>query len=135
MPASKKILLVEDEPRIIDIYETVLRKAGFKIETLRDGHQAQERLNKIKEGKKEKPDLILLDIVLPDINGIEILKKARKEKGTEDIPFFILTNYTNPELEKICREFKVEKYILKTDLTPSQMVEMIKNWFEKSEKV
>ena len=91
-------------------------------------------MDKVKEGKKEKPDLILLDLVLPDINGVEILKQARKEKGTADIPFFILTNYTNPELEKIARKLKVEKYILKTDLVPSQLVKTIKEWFKKSKK-
>ncbi|PJA02218.1 hypothetical protein COX73_01925 [bacterium (Candidatus Gribaldobacteria) CG_4_10_14_0_2_um_filter_36_18] len=130
----KKILLVEDDSCIIDIYETVLKKAGFEVETLRYGQQAQKRLNEIKEGKKEKPDLILLDLVLPDINGIEILKQSRMEKRIADIPFFILTNYTNPELEKISRKFKAEKYILKTDLIPSQLVEEVKKWF-KNEKI
>ena len=130
----KKILLVEDDSCIIDIYETVLKKAGFEVETLRYGYEAQKRLNEIKEGKKEEPDLILLDLVLPDVNGIEILKQARKEKGIDNIPFFILTNYTNPELEKTGRELKVEKYILKTDLVPSQLVEEVKKWF-KNEKI
>ena len=131
---SKKILLIEDDSCMIDIYETVLKKAGFEIETLKYGHQAQKRLKKIIEGKKEKPDLILLDLVLPDINGIEILKQSRAEKGIADIPFFILTNYTDPDLEKISRKLKVEKYILKTDFVPSQLVKEIKDWFKKSKE-
>ena len=131
---SKKILLIEDDSCMIDIYETVLKKAGFEIETLKYGHQAQKILKKIKEGKKEKPDLILLDLVLPDINGIEILKQSRAEKGIADIPFFILTNYTDPDLEKISKKLKVEKYILKTDFIPSQLIKEIKDWFKKSKK-
>ena len=131
---SKKILLIEDDSCMIDIYETVLKKAGFEIETLKYGHQAQKRLKNIREGKKEKPDLILLDLVLPDINGIEILKQSRAEKGIADIPFFILTNYTDPDLEKVSRKLKVEKYILKTDFVPSQLVKEIKDWFKKSKK-
>ena len=131
----KKILLIEDDLCIIDIYETVLKKAGFEVETLKYGHQAQKRLNEIKEGKKEKPDLILLDLILPDINGIEILKQSRAERGIAHIPFFILTNYTNPDLERISRKFKAEKYILKTDIIPSQLVKEIKEWFEKSEEI
>jgi len=131
---SKKILLIEDDSCMIDIYETVLKKAGFEVETLKYGHQAQKRLKKIGEGKKEKPDLILLDLVLPDINGIEILKQSRAEKGIADIPFFILTNYTDPDLEKISRKLKVEKYILKTDFVPSQLIKEIKEWFKKSKK-
>ena len=131
---SKKILLIEDDSCMIDIYETVLKKAGFEVETLKYGHQAQRRLKKIGEDKKEKPDLILLDLVLPDINGIEVLKQSRAEKGIADIPFFILTNYTDPDLEEISRKLKVEKYILKTDFVPSQLVKEIKDWFKKSKK-
>jgi len=131
---SKKILLIEDDSCMIDIYETVLKKAGFEVETLKYGHQAQRRLKKIGEDKKEKPDLILLDLVLPDINGIEVLKQSRAEKGIADIPFFILTNYTDPDLEEISRKLKVEKYILKTDLVPSRLVKEIKDWFKKSKK-
>ena len=131
---SKKILLIEDDSCMIDIYETVLKKAGFEIETLKYGHQAQKRLKEVIEGKKEKPDLILLDLVLPDINGIEVLKQSRAEKGIADIPFFILTNYTDPDLEKISRKLRVEKYILKTDFVPSQLVKEIKDWFKKSKK-
>ena len=126
---SKKILLIEDDSCIIDIYSTVLKKAGFEVETLKCSKDAIERLEKILKGVGEKPDLILLDLVLPDINGIEVLKKARSQKGIDDIPFFILTNYTNPDLKIISKKLKVEKYILKTDLIPSQLVKEVKDWF------
>ena len=89
-----------------------MKKAGFKVETLECSKDAIERLEKILKGVGEKPDLILLDLVLPDINGIEVLKKARSQKGIDDIPFFILTNYTNPDLKIIGKKLKVEKYIL-----------------------
>ena len=127
---SKKILLIEDDSCIIDIYSTVLKKAGFEVETLECSKDAIERLEKILKGVGEKPDLILLDLVLPDINGIEVLKKARSQKGIDDIPFFILTNYTNPDLKIIGKKLKVEKYILKTDLIPSQLVKEVKDWFQ-----
>lgn len=70
-----------------------------------------------------------MDLVLPDINGIEVLKKARSQKGIDDIPFFILTNYTAPDLKIIGEKLRVEKYILKTDLIPSQLVKEVKDWF------
>lgn len=128
----KKILLIEDDSCIIDIYNTVLKKAGFEVEILKYGRNAQKRLKEVTDNKKQKPDLVLLDLVLPDINGIEVLKQAKAQKGTDNIPFFILTNYTNPDLEKMGRKLKVEKYILKTDFVPSQLVKTIKNWFKKS---
>ena len=130
----KKILLVEDDSCIIDIYNTVLKKAGFKVEISESSKDAIEKLEKVAKGSKERPDLVLLDLVLPDINGIEVLKKARLQKGIDDIPFFILTNYTNPDLKIISKKLKVEKYILKTDLIPSQLVKEIKDWFEVKQK-
>jgi len=126
----KKILLVEDDSCIIDIYTTVLKKAGFEVETANCSKDAMEKLEKIAQGIEEKPDLVLLDLVLPDINGIEVFKKARSQKGIDDIPFFILTNYTDPDLKIVSTKLKVEKYILKTDLIPSQLVKKIKDWFK-----
>ena len=126
----RKILLIEDDSCIIDIYTTVLKKAGFEVETANCSKDAMEKLEKVAQGVADKPDLVLLDLVLPDINGIEIFKKARSQKGIDDIPFFILTNYTNPDLKIISIKLKVEKYILKTDLIPSQLVKEIKDWFK-----
>ena len=126
----KKILLVEDDSCIIDIYTTVLKKAGFEVETANCSKDAMEKLEKIAQGIGDKPDLVLLDLVLPDINGIEVFKKARSQKGIDDIPFFILTNYTDPDLKIVSTKLKVEKYILKTDLIPSQLVKEIKDWFK-----
>jgi len=127
---KKKILLIEDETELVEIYEEVFKKFGFEIETLKWGSAALERLKEIGEEKTKKPDLILLDLILPDINGIKILEKARAEEGTKDIPFFILTNYSDPELEKIGKELKVEKYVIKTEVTPIQLAQIIKKWFK-----
>jgi len=85
---AKKILLIEDEPRQIEIYEKVIGEAGFEIESLKWGKEGLERLEEIKTKKKETPDLILLDLILPDINGIAILEKAKAEPQLKDIPFF-----------------------------------------------
>ena len=127
----KRILLIEDDPPTIDLYEEIFKKGDFEVENLTWGKQSLERLSEIREGKKEKPDLVLLDLILPDINGIEILKEAKNNEKTKDIPFFVLTNYTDPELEKEIWKLGVEKYIIKANYTPSQLVKVIKGWFEK----
>ncbi len=129
--SGKDILLIEDEPCIVDIYSTVLKKAGFNVKVAGSGEEAEKSFKDIKEGKSKKPHLVLLDLVLPDINGIEILKKVRKEKGISGIPFFILTNYTDPDLEKEGKKLKVIKYLLKTDLNPSQLINSIEKWLKK----
>ena len=128
---AKKILLIEDEPRQVEIYEKAVKEAGFEIESLKWGKEGLKRLEEIKSKKKEKPDLILLDLILPDINGIAILEKAKLDLQLKDIPFFILTNYSDPELEKTGEELGVEKHIIKTDVTPSQLIKIIKDWFKK----
>lgn len=122
----KTILLIEDDIAIIDVYTTVLEGAGFKVESITLGTQALEKMEEIKKGKAKKPNLLLLDLILPDINGIEILKAMRKEKETKDIAVFVLTNYTDRELEKMGYDLKSEKHLLKTDYTPTQLVKLIK---------
>lgn len=135
MPAKKfKILLIEDDPPTIDIYEEILKKARFVIETLKWGKDALKAFDEIKKGKRKKPDLVLLDLILPDINGVEILRKVKGDKELRAIPFFVLTNYTDPQLEKEIRILKAEKYIIKTNYTPSELVKMIKDWFNSKEK-
>ena len=125
----KKILLVEDDPATVDVYRSVFERAGFDIEILKSGREGLERLKKIDKGEKEKPDLVLLDLILPDVNGINILEKARKNKSLKNIPFFILTNYTDPSSEEKIWKLGVEKYIIKANYTPDQLIKLIKNWF------
>lgn len=123
---KKSILIVEDDLPTIDIYETVFNKEGFEVFVAPSGAKAFERLEEIESGKTGMPDLVLLDIILPDINGIEILAKIRKSGKTKNLPVFILTNYTDKELEKMGYKLKTEQYILKADCTPSKLVPLVR---------
>ncbi|MBZ9571760.1 response regulator [Patescibacteria group bacterium] len=116
----KKILLVEDDPFVIDIYTKKLKDSGFSIEVAKNGEEA---LKKIKE---ETPDLLVLDIVLPNIDGWDILKKVRTELGFEDLKVIILSNLS--QKEEVEKGFKLGaiKYFVKANYTPSQVVEEIK---------
>jgi len=71
----KKILIVEDDPFLIDIYTTKLKDSGFSVEVAKEGESALRKLN------EEKFDLLLLDIVLPQIDGWEILEKVKSQKS------------------------------------------------------
>lgn len=128
---KKTILLVEDDLSTIDIYETVLKKANFEVETIRWGEKVLKKIKKIREGKIKKPDLILLDLILPDISGIKVLEEVKKYKETKDIPVFVLTNYADPEMEKREEELKSDGYFFKTDYTPRKLVELIKKRLKK----
>jgi DNA-binding response OmpR family regulator len=119
-----KILLIEDDRSSIAIYEKILEKAGFNVKTLMSGKEGLEVMAKIKEGKKEKPALVLLDLILPDINGIKILEEAKKEKETKDIHFMILTNYIDPEIKEMGEKLGTE-YIVKTNVAPKELIKKI----------
>lgn len=122
---KKQILLIEDNLLAIDIYNTALKEADFEVETITTGEDAIKRIKKIKSNEK-KPDLVLLDLILPDINGINVLEEIRKQEETKGILVFILTNYTDEKLKKMGERLAVDKYLLKTDYTPSRLVEVIK---------
>jgi CheY-like chemotaxis protein len=127
----KKILLIEDDRPTIELYEEILKKAKFEVEVLEWGKDGLAALDAINNGKKEKPDLVLLDLILPDINGIEVLRKAKKDEKLKDIPFFVLTNYSDVGLEKESLRLGAEEYLVKANYTPAQIVKAIKEQLKK----
>ncbi|MCD6178027.1 response regulator [bacterium] len=117
----KKILLVEDDPFLIDIYTTKLKKVRFEVYVSRDGESALQLI------EKEMPDLVLLDIVLPHIDGWEILRKIKNNEKLKDIKIIILSNLGQKhEVEKGLK-LGATKYLIKAHYTPAQIVEEIKN--------
>ncbi len=121
-----KILIIEDDASIITLYKEVFKMAGFEIEILDLGKKAIERLGEIREGKKEKPDLILLDLILPDMNGIEILREAKKYPATKDIKIFALTNYSNPSLNQELIAAGINKILIKAEYSLKDLIRIIK---------
>jgi len=121
-----KILLVEDDYPTIQLYRDVFQIANFDLEVLDWGQKAIDLLKEIRKEKKEKPDLILLDLFLPDMNGILILEEARKYPETKDLLIFALTNYTDPELDQELLKEGIDKILVKTDYIPSKLIATIK---------
>lgn len=121
----KKIILVEDDPAITDIYEIMMKKAHFNVEIVRLGQEAIKKIKSIENGEEIKPDIILLDLILPDINGMEVLKEIRKNNTTKDITVFILTNQSYIESQQL-DNIKPDKFIIKANITPTQLLELIK---------
>ncbi|KPJ57146.1 hypothetical protein AMJ49_02510 [Parcubacteria bacterium DG_74_2] len=120
----KKILLIEDDPFIIDIYSTKLKETGFEVDITTNGEDALEKI-------KEKPDLILLDIVLPGMDGWEILRKIKEDKRLKSIPVVVLSNLgQKAEVEKSL-QMGAEKYLVKSNYTPSEVVEQVKECLKK----
>lgn len=113
----KKILLIEDDSFLVDIYTTKLKEDGFSVASAFDG---EEGLKKIEE---EKPDLVLLDIVIPIIDGWEFLKKIRKIN--KDLKIIILSNLgQKADVEKGLK-LGATKYLIKAHHNPSEVVEEV----------
>lgn len=118
----KNILLVEDDPFLIDIYSTKLKESGFQVEVASDGPKAL-----VKIGEK-KFDLVLLDIVLPQMDGWEILEKMQNEKikmKNDDLKIIILSNLGQKSEVERGLSLGAVKYLIKAHYTPSEVVQEI----------
>jgi len=116
---TKKILLIEDDPFIADVYITNLNNSGFKVSLATDGEKG---LNLIKQ---EKFNLILLDLLLPKINGFEVLKNIKKDPSLKNVPVIALTNLEEEENIKKAKELGAIDYLTKINFTPKEIIEKI----------
>lgn len=118
---KKKIVLVEDEEILIKLLEDKLASEGYQVITARDG---AEGLEKIKEGK---PDLILLDIIMPKMGGFEVMEELNKDEMLAKIPVVIVSNSGQPvELER-AKKMGVKDWLIKTEFDSREVVEKVKN--------
>ena len=124
---KKRILLIEDDLMIADIYSTVfVKNGGYDVKNFTNGKDVLEWKDKIKREEREIPDLILLDLILPDTDGLDLLNIIQKEEVFNNIPVFVVTNYTSRELENMASKLKIEKYINKAKLLPRELLRMVK---------
>ena len=121
MPKEKtKILLVEDDSFLLGMYATKFELEGFQVIVAEDGEKA------VRMALKELPDVVLLDIILPKLNGFDVLKQLKAEATTAKIPVILLTNLS--QRDEIERGLKMgaEDYLIKAHFMPSEVVEKIK---------
>ncbi|PIS17542.1 MAG: response regulator [Candidatus Nealsonbacteria bacterium CG09_land_8_20_14_0_10_42_14] len=116
----KSILLVEDDPFLIDIYTTKLKETGFSVEVVDDGDEVLPKL------KESLPDLLLLDIVLPHVDGWEILKKIKEDNDLAKIKIIVLSNLGQKDEVEKGMKLGATKYLIKAHYTPSEIVAEIK---------
>lgn len=118
--ANAKILLVEDDPTLLEMYAMKMKEAGFALMTAEDGMQALEM------AKKETPQIILLDIMLPKMDGFAVLSELKKDAKTKSIIVLMLSNLgQQADIEK-GKELGAADYIVKASMTPTQVAEKIK---------
>ena len=122
---AKKVLVVEDDVFVRDIYARELKKGGFVVDIAEDG---LEGLEKIKTGKY---DIVLLDIMMPKMTGVDVLKNVRNPNfPAKDIPVYLLTNLGQGSIIKQCLEIGAQGYLLKARVLPSQVLKSVNDFFE-----
>ena len=117
-----KIALIDDEQMILDLYSRGLAK-DFEVLTATNGKEGLELI------EHEKPDLVLVDIRMPEMDGLQMLEKM-KEKGLLTMPVIILTNYAHDEKIAEAIEIGAKEYVLKESVTPRELSERIKNYLK-----
>ncbi len=120
-PSSKKILLVEDEVFIRDLYVRQLSKAGFQVKTAGDGQAGLQML------QAEPFDLLLLDIMLPGMNGLQVLREFKTQNPNSKMITILLTNLGQEAVIKEGFELGAQAYLIKASYTPDQVVNEVKN--------
>ena len=117
---QKKILLVEDDPFISEMYTVKFEKAGYACEVASTG---KEGLTKAKEWQ---PDIVLLDILIPEMDGFEVLSALKKDAAMSSIPVVMLTNLGQKEDIEKGAALGAAAYIVKAHFTPQEVVDKVK---------
>ncbi|MDR1300610.1 MAG: response regulator [Candidatus Nomurabacteria bacterium] len=114
-----KIAIVEDDITISQMYRMKFELEGHKVDVAHNGREGVELV------KQVKPDIILLDIMMPEVDGVQCLKEIRKIDEFAQTPTLILTNLGQEEASPELQKLAVEKYIIKSDTTPRQITEIV----------
>lgn len=123
MPQIKKILCIEDDLFIGEMYRRSLSKAGYEVDLINSGAEG------LKAATSQQYDLILLDVMLPEKKGTEILHALRGE-GKDLVPnsrVLVLTNYDQDDESKMAMQSKADGYLIKADITPRRLLEIIES--------
>jgi DNA-binding response OmpR family regulator len=116
----KTILFIEDESALQKTFGEILKQEGYEMISALDGETG------LRLAKSEKPDLILLDLILPKIHGFEVLKKIKEDKEIKDIPVIVLTNLEKIEDVDKALELGATTYLVKAQYSLEEVVEKIK---------
>ena len=125
---SKKILLVEDDPFISEMYTVKFEKSGYACEVASTG---KEGLAKAKEWQ---PHIVLLDILIPEMDGFEVLLALKKDAATRAVPVVMLTNLGQKEDIEKGMSLGAAAYIVKAHFTPQEVLEKVKSVLETNSK-
>lgn len=116
---SQKLLLIEDDRDQIGMYKFKFEKEGFSFLSARNGREG------IELAKSEQPDIILLDLILINESGIDVLKQLKASADTQNIPVIMLTNLAKNDMKLQSESLGAVDFIMKTQITPGELVQKV----------
>lgn len=117
---KEKVLIVDDDKFLLSLYAVKFRNAGFEVDTVLGGAEA---LNKLQSDKA--PDIIILDLIMPGMDGFEFLAKLREQKLAPKATVVVLTNQGQPEDIEKAKKYNIQGYIVKASTIPSEVLEEV----------
>ena len=115
-----KILIIEDEEIMYSLLEKKLKQEGYEVNVAKNGEEGLEKM------KTNRPDLVLLDIIMPKKGGFEVMEEMRKEEDLKDLPVVVISNSGQPvELDK-AKELGAKDWLIKTEFDPQEVIEKVK---------
>lgn len=115
-----KVLIIDDERGILKMYSQYLEHAGIEVITALDGSTG------VSMAKEKKPDVILLDIIMPRYNGLDVLRDIRTNAETKNIPVFLLTNLPEESTGDKAKELGASGYLVKAEYEPKMLIDVLK---------
>jgi CheY-like chemotaxis protein len=117
----KKILLIEDEQLIIELLTKKLTEEGYDVSVAKDGEEGMSAM------QEEKPDLILLDVVMPKMGGLEVMEEMQKDPDLKRIPVIVVSNSGQPvELDR-AKQLGAKDWLIKTEFDPQEVIDKVIN--------
>jgi CheY-like chemotaxis protein len=123
-----KVLLVEDDPLIYRLYEKLFKLEGFELELAENGQLGLDKLETF------HPDIILLDVMMPTMNGLEMLSKLKTEPSTQNIPVIVLTNVSDVSIANQALQRGAALCIVKSESEPDDVVAAVKGVLARPEE-
>jgi len=126
--AKAKILMVEDDVSLAEMYQKKFTNDGYEVVLAYDGQEGLKKTTEV------KPDLVLLDIMLPKLDGLALFKKMRGNPATFNTPVILLTNFGQEDLVFECFKLGAVDYLVKSDVTPQQVVKKVEGFLSEQKK-
>lgn len=117
---AKKILIIEDEKIISDLLEKKLTREGYRVTITINGIDGLVKM------RKDRPDIVLLDIIMPKMGGFEVMEEMNKDETLKDIPVIVVSNSGQPvEIDRI-KKMGAKDWLIKTEFDPQEVLEKVK---------